>query len=162
METLLAQCPTLDAQRRIPLRSAHRLVHGGTNISLPVTWSRPPEGTQSIVVTIIDEHPIARHWVHWCIAAIPPTILGLPEGASLQTRLLPAGALETINSYGEPGYGGPAPPGGSGPHEYITSVFALSGVPSFKRAAYTKRQIDDLLRGMIIAAGSCTGIFERP
>jgi Raf kinase inhibitor-like YbhB/YbcL family protein len=128
---------------------------------LHVGWSETPNLTRSIVVTIIDHHPIANFWVHWCVSGIPPNIRELPEGASLHPHLLPAGVIETINSYGEPGYGGPAPPPGSGPHEYVISVYALGAAPQFKRALLTMKQIDVLIAGEILASGSCSGVFER-
>ncbi len=162
MDSLVVTCPVLDADHRIPLRHAFRRVRGGANVSVPLTWSRPPDGTRSLVLTIIDHHPVANLWVHWCVAGIPPDVVGIVEGASLNSRVLPAGAIETVNSYGEPGYGGPAPPGGTGPHDYVMSVYALSGVPAFRRAQFTRKQIDQLLDGMILASGTCTGVFERP
>ncbi len=162
MAALAVTCPALGSDRRIPLRHAHRSVSGGANVSLPVSWSAPPAGTRSLLVTIIDHHPIARLWVHWCVGGIPPGIVGLSEGASQNPGLLPAGAIETLNGYGQPGYGGPAPPAGSGPHEYVISVYALSGgVPAFRRASPGKKEIDDTVEGMVLAAGSCSGVFER-
>src|SRR5512143_4119635 len=133
MQSLAVDCPVLDTEHRIPLRNAFRRVRGGGDVSLPLTWSRPPDGTRSLVVTVVDVHPAANFWVHWCVAGIPPEFPGFAEGASLNPRLLPAGAIETVNTYGEPGYGGPAPPGGAGPHDYVMSVYALSGTPAFRR-----------------------------
>jgi Raf kinase inhibitor-like YbhB/YbcL family protein len=158
---LVVTSPALGVNRRIPVRCAHRHVRGGENISLPVSWSEPPDLTRSLVLTIIDHHPIANLWVHWCVLGIPPNIRELQEGASLHPHLLPAGIVETINGYGEPGYGGPAPPPGSGPHEYVISVHALSMVPQFKRSPLTVKQIDALIAGGILASGSCSGVFER-
>ena len=39
--------------------------------------------------------------------------------------LLPKGALQTRTDFGAPGYGGPCPPEGHGPHRYIFTVFAV-------------------------------------
>jgi Raf kinase inhibitor-like YbhB/YbcL family protein len=158
---LVVSSSAIGANRRIPLRCAHRRVRGGENISPPVSWSEPPDLTRSIVVTIIDHHPIAHFWVHWCVSGIPPNVRELQEGASLHPHLLPAGVIETVNSYGEPGYGGPAPPPGSGPHEYVISVYALGTDPQVKRTPLTMKQIDALMAGGILASGSCSGVFER-
>ena len=38
---------------------------------------------------------------------------------------MPAGAVEGRTDFGEPGYGGAAPPPGHGPHRYIFTVFAV-------------------------------------
>jgi hypothetical protein len=114
-----------------------------------------------MVVTVVDHHPIARRWVHWCVAGIPPDIRALLEGASLHPEVLPAGAIETINSFDQPGYGGPAPPGGTGPHEYVMTVYALDDVPRFLPLSLTEEQIERLIRNTVIASGDCTGVFER-
>jgi Raf kinase inhibitor-like YbhB/YbcL family protein len=159
--TLQIQCPALGADRRIPLRNAHSRVRGGENVSLPLSWSEPPPLTRSVVVTIVDHHPIARRWIHWCVVGIPPDLDGLPEGASLHPQMLPPGVMETVNTYGEEGYGGPAPPLGSGPHEYVITVYALSGLPAFSRSLLTEVRIGELMKGMVIASGECRGLFER-
>lgn len=161
MDSLVVTCPVLDPDHRIPLQHAFRRVRGGANVSVPLTWTRPPGGARSLVVTIIDVHPVANFWVHWCIAGISPDITGIAEGASLNPRVLPPGAIETVNSYGEPGYGGPAPPGGTGPHDYVMSVYALRGLPPFRRAQFSRKQIEQLLDGLVVASGNCTGVFER-
>jgi len=75
--------------------------------------------------------------------------------------MLPPGVIETVNTYGEEGYGGPAPPLGSGPHDYVISVYALSGLPSFSRSLLTEARIQELMKGMVIASGECVGVFER-
>ena len=161
MAPLLVTCPALGADKRIPLRHANRHVHGGENISPPVSWSEPPPLTRSILVTIIDLHPMARQWIHWCVSGIPPDVRELNEGASLHPHLLPTGVTETNNSFGEPGYGGPAPPPGSGPHEYEITVYALNGITSFKRSQMSWKEIDRLIGGMVIASGKCVGLYER-
>jgi hypothetical protein len=160
MPSLLVTCPALGADRRIPLRYAHSGVRGGENVSLPLSWSEPPSSTRSIIVTIIDHHPVARRWVHWCLAGIPQGIRELREGASLHAQLLPPGAVETINSYGEPGYGGPCPPRGSGPHEYVIRVYALADVPTITRSRLTEARIQEMIGEMVVASGECVGIFE--
>jgi Raf kinase inhibitor-like YbhB/YbcL family protein len=39
--------------------------------------------------------------------------------------LLPKGALQPRTDFGKPGYGGPCPPEGHGPHRYQFTLFAV-------------------------------------
>ena len=155
------ECPALTAGRLIPTRYAYTGVPGAKNISLPVKWSGLPEGTASCALSIIDIHPIANNWVHWCLVNIPPSALSVPEDASGQGSLLPPGSIECRNTYGTGGYGGPRPPRGSGPHEYVITVHALS-VP--KLAVVPGAEPGPVLRQIEeseIGKASLAGIFEQ-
>ncbi len=96
---------------------------GGRDISPPLEWSGLPKGTRSIALSVVDPHPVARNWVHWLVINIPPQVTGLTEGAS--RTAMPAGAKELVNSFGYTGYGGPQPPGGTGEHPYVFTLYAL-------------------------------------
>ncbi len=109
----------------IPEKYAYRIVQGGKNISLPFKWENPPEGTKSFAFLMYDRHPVAKNWIHWGIVDIAPSYKELPEGAS-KTNNMPENSIEIINSYGETGYGGPAPPKGTGKHEYACIIYALN------------------------------------
>ena len=113
------------AMARIPLVHAHGSVKGGGNVSPEFRWSDPPASTKSFALAIVDPHPVACHWVHWLVVDIPFRDRALPKGSS-RSSLLPAGVRELINSFGERGYGGPAPPAGSGEHPYVATLYALS------------------------------------
>ena len=82
----------------IPSQYARRAA-GGQNISIPLMWTDVPEGTQSIALSMVDQHPVARKWVHWLVINIPPNVTSLPEGAS--GKNMPAGAIEIGNSFAE-------------------------------------------------------------
>jgi Raf kinase inhibitor-like YbhB/YbcL family protein len=161
MEELLVSSPVLEQGRNLPVRYASRGVAGGKNTSPGLRWSNPPPGTRSIALTVIDHHPIARNWLHWCVVNIPPETSGLQEGASRNVTLMPEGAEELTNSFGEVGYGGPQPPAGSGVHEYVFEISALScdklAIP--RRAA--TEEIIRLLGQYTLARGSLSALFER-
>ena len=144
----------------IPLRYAHRSVPGGENISPSFIWKDPPAGTKSFALSIVDPHPVANNWVHWFMIDIPFQERALAEGASL-TRKVPVSAKELLNSYNEKGYGGPAPPKGSGSHPYVATLYALnvSSLPLGKDTV-----LSAFLRGLegkTIAEVSLTGYYER-
>ncbi len=119
-------CPALLSGKYLPTKCAHRGVQGGQNISPPVEWTEVPPGVKSFALSIIDRHPIAQNWLHWFVYNLPPTIREIPERASRVRDLLPPSAVESRNSFGEFGYGGPKPPRGSGVHSYEITVYALS------------------------------------
>jgi Raf kinase inhibitor-like YbhB/YbcL family protein len=144
----------------IPVKHAHRPVPGAENISPAFSWEDPPPGTRSFALSIVDPHPVANNWVHWFIIDIPFQERSLGEGAS-GTGRLPAGAKELLNSYNEKGYGGPAPPKGSGSHPYVATLYALN-TPSLPLGKDTV--LSAFLRtieGKSIAEASLTAYHER-
>ncbi|MGB2959274.1 MAG: YbhB/YbcL family Raf kinase inhibitor-like protein [Bacteroidota bacterium] len=154
-------CPALQGGKFIPSRYAYPGVRGGENTSLPVSWSMEPTETRSFVLSIIDRHPMARSWVHWILLDIPVTCHALPEGASGNRSRLPEGSVELHNSYGEPGYGGPMPPRGSGPHDYVIALHALN-VPSLslsEKSSYPELQT--ALKGKVLVSAEVIGVFEQ-
>jgi Raf kinase inhibitor-like YbhB/YbcL family protein len=132
---------------------------GGQNVSVPLTWSGVPAGTQSFALAMVDPHPIARNWVHWLVIDIPPGTASLPEGASGPG--MPHGALELQNSFGKPGYGGPQPPPGSGDHPYVFTLYALNTpkVDLGKNAGLAA--FEAALEGKILVTATMTGYFGR-
>lgn len=144
----------------IPLKYVHGMVPGGKNISPAFTWGDPPVSTKSFALTIVDPHPVAKNWLHWCMIDIPFRERGLPEGAS-RSHLVPPGAKELLSTYGEAGYGGPAPPAGSGVHPYVATVYALN-VPVLKldKDAGLAKFLR-VIEGKIIEEASMTGNFEQ-
>lgn len=99
----------------------------GTNRSPQLSWTNPPEGTKSYAVTMFDpDAPTGSGWWHWVAFDIPSTTSGLPAGAgSPGTEALPVGTVQSMTDFGKTGYGGPCPPPGHGPHQYIITVYAL-------------------------------------
>ena len=91
------------------------------NASPHLKWSGAPDGTKSYAVTCYDpDAPTGSGFWHWTVANIPADVTELPTGGPV-----PAGAVEGRTDFGEPGFGGAAPPQGHGPHRYIFTVFAV-------------------------------------
>ena len=153
-------CTSYENNGNIPIRHVHRTVRGGENVSPGFRWDDPPVTTKSFAFSIVDPHPVAKNWVHWFVIDIPFRERGVAEGAS-RTHALPIGAKELLNTYNELGYGGPAPPKGSGVHPYVATVYALN-VPSLslpKDAALSR--FLSAMEGSVIAEATMTGLFEQ-
>ncbi len=145
----------------VPLPCVHRSVRGGQNRSPAFSWSDPPLNTKSFALTIIDPHPVANNWIHWMVINMPFRFRSLPEGASRGSGL-PAGAREMRNSFGELGYGGPAPPKGSGSHPYVATLYALNVESLDLPGDATLRQFERAIEGKVAAEEKSTGYFGRP
>lgn len=98
----------------------------GENQSPQLNWSNAPEGTKSFAITMHDpDAPTGSGWWHWVVFDIPATTNEIPAGSGSVGGMLPAGAIQSMTDFGAPGYGGPCPPPGHGPHQYVITVHAL-------------------------------------
>jgi len=151
-------CPSFDEKGFFPARFVRAGTPGSRNVSPAVGWSDPPAGTASFALTIIDHHPIAHEWVHWCVVDIPAFVRVLDEGAS--GRSMPPGSRELANSFGEAGYGGPQPPRGSGPHDYQVTIHALR-IPCVDVGTNAGReQVQAAIHSAEISTSHVTGRYE--
>lgn len=99
----------------------------GKNQSPQLAWSNAPEGTKSFAVTMYDpDAPTGSGWWHWVVFDIPATTNELvTNSGNITLNLAPKGAIQSVTNFGMPGFGGPCPPEGHGPHQYIITVHAL-------------------------------------
>lgn len=98
----------------------------GDNQSPALSWENAPAGTKAFAVTMYDfDAPTGSGFWHWVVYNIPADVKELKAGAGNPAKnLLPAGAVQGLTDYGQPGYGGPAPVPGL-PHTYLITVYAL-------------------------------------
>lgn len=97
----------------------------GENQSPALSWSHPPAGTRSFVLTVYDpDAPTGSGWWHWVVLDIPATTTSLPTAIG-KSGTLPAGARESRTDMGRPGYMGFCPPKGDKPHRYVFTLHAL-------------------------------------
>lgn len=128
----------------------------GKDISPPLRWSTPPEGTESFALVLDDPDAPSGTWIHWVIYNIPAEARSLKEAVP-RTPNLADGGSNGKNSWNESGYGGPCPPSGS-THGYHFKLYALDTVLNIDAGA----SIDILYRimnGHILGHGELAGIY---
>ena len=129
----------------------------GSNISPPLNWGDPPEGTTSIVLISDDPDAPMGTWVHWVVYNIPPSVREFPENIPA-VKTLDNGALQGTTDFGRIGYGGPCPP--SGTHRYFFKLYALDTMLNFGPGA-TKKQVVEAMKGHVLAEGQLMGRYKR-
>lgn len=134
----------------------------GNDTSPPLWWSDAPEGTAQLALIMDDpDAPTEEPFVHWVIFAIPPDLGGLPVGVPHDRQLNDlGGAAQGTNDFGRIGYGGPAPPAGSGPHRYRLELFALDR-PLQLEPKVDHKALRAAMAGTILERTTFTGTYER-
>jgi Raf kinase inhibitor-like YbhB/YbcL family protein len=129
-----------------------RFTCDGDGRSPPLRWSGVPGGAREQALVVED--PDADRFVHWTVLRIPAHARAIAEGR------VPAGAIETENSFGDRGWGGPCPPEGDDPHRYVFALYT-----SDARLPLDKNSSPDDVRAALsdhaIARGTLTGRFGR-
>ena len=152
--TLSLSSPAFEEGDSIPIKYTCE----GQDISPPLVWSEPPEGTQSFVLIMDDPDAPGGVFTHWVIFNISPDTGKLTEAVSAQSRLLGV-ALQGKNDFGRIGYGGPCPPPGR-PHRYQFSLYALEQSLDLKAGA-SRKQVIEAMQGHVLAYGRLTGTYQR-
>lgn len=128
----------------------------GADLSPALEWEGEPSGTKSFALIMDDPDAPAGVWNHWLLFDIPASLHALAQGFK------PGQAGQSgANDFGRPGYGGPCPPKGHGPHRYFFKLFAVD-VPSLGLSSGARRAaLDRALKGHILAEASYMGRYER-
>ena len=111
--TFALRSPAAGPGDLLPFRHAR----AGSNTAPELHWRGVPVEAVELALVMVDI--TANDFVHWVIAGIDPTSVTLFEA------LVPPGAVQAINDFGELGWGGPAPPIGDDAHSYVFTLFAL-------------------------------------
>jgi Raf kinase inhibitor-like YbhB/YbcL family protein len=131
----------------------------GPDVSPPLAWDDPPDGTKSLALICDDPDAPSRTWVHWVIFNIPSDARKLDEAVPAR-RELEGGAKQGKNDFGNLGYGGPAPPKGK-PHRYFFKLYALDTTLDLPGGS-TKDQLTAAMQGHVLAQGQLIGTYQRP
>jgi Raf kinase inhibitor-like YbhB/YbcL family protein len=128
----------------------------GAGLSPTLEWTGEPSGTQSFALIMDDPDAPAGTWNHWLLYDLSPSVRVLAQGFRPGTL-----GVSGLNDFGKPGYGGPCPPKGHGPHRYYITLYALD-LPSLGvRPGATRADLDRALEGHILAKTQYMGRYER-
>ena len=129
----------------------------GKDISPPLMWDEVPEGVKSFALICDDPDAPMGTWVHWVTYNIKSGSRELPAKVLVQEKML-IGGFQGINDFGKIGYGGPCPP--SGIHRYFFKLYALDSELNLQRGV-TKKQLEDAMKGHIIAVAELIGKYKK-
>jgi Raf kinase inhibitor-like YbhB/YbcL family protein len=136
----------------------------GKNISPALQWAGAPAGTKSFALILqdIDAATGVGGFTHWIVYNIPATAAKLEKGAgTADGKLLPAGTAQAPTSFGAPGYGGPCPPAGDKPHQYVFTLYALGVEKLDLPANVTQAFAGFNINGNALAKTSFTALYGR-
>jgi hypothetical protein len=135
----------------------------GENISPQLNWKNAPAGTKSFAVTVYDpDAPTGSGWWHWVIYDIPATVQSLEKNAgNIAAAVAPKGSIQSMTSYGQPGFGGACPPPGDSPHQYIFTIYALKTDKLGLTATATSELVGFYLGQNVLAKASIVAYYSR-
>jgi len=116
-------------------------------------WGEPPAGTRSFALVIDDPDAPSGTFRHWGVFDIPASARSIGGGQHVGT--------EVTNDFGKPGYGGPCPPKGHGPHHYHFKLFALDVERLGVSPGATVVDVENAAQKHAIAQGELVGTYER-
>jgi Raf kinase inhibitor-like YbhB/YbcL family protein len=128
----------------------------GADVSPALEWKGFPAGTLSFALVLEDPDAPAGIWCHWVLYDLNEKTQGLAQGFRA-----PGMGLSGTNDFGKPGYNGPCPPKGHGPHRYFFKLFALAvhtlGLP----AGVKRGELLNAVKGHVLGEAQYMGRFER-
>ncbi len=133
-------------------RIPRRYTCEGADVSPALRWSGLPPGTVSLALVVGDPDAPGRTFTHWLAWGIDPASGGLAEGE--------AAPREGRNDFGAPGYRGPCPPAGHGPHRYFFTLHALDAALDLGPGA-RRRDVDAALERRVLEVAELVGTYER-
>lgn len=125
----------------------------GADQTPALKWDEPPTGTKSFALVIDDPDAPNGTFRHWGVFDIPASAGSIGGGQKIGT--------EVSNDFGKPGYGGPCPPKGHGPHHYHFKLFALDIGRLGLKADAKIRDIEREAEQHAVARGELIGTYER-
>ncbi|MDP9150255.1 MAG: YbhB/YbcL family Raf kinase inhibitor-like protein [Myxococcota bacterium] len=130
----------------------------GADRSPQLTWSAPPEGTQSFALVCDDPDASGGTFTHWIAYDLRGDLRALPEGADPSAF----GGAAALNDFKRAGYAGPCPPRRE-LHHYSFRVYALNARLNISTSA-TREDFEGALRagsGHVLAEGALVATFAR-
>jgi len=146
MRDLVVRSPVFESNKLIPAKYSC----DGDDVNPPLTVENVPEDAKSLVLIIDDPDAPMGVWNHWLVWNIPAGTREIEENS--------VPGVQGKNTGGRRRYGGPCPP--SGTHRYFFKVFALD-VELDLDAGAKKKDVENAMRGHVLAKGELLGLYHR-
>ncbi len=135
-------------------RIASKYTCDGADVNPPLKITNVPASAKSLVLIMDDPDaikPAGKVWDHWIVFNIPPTTTEILEGKE------PVGVhgKGTSNNLK---YHGPCPPDAE--HRYYFKLYALDTMLTLSEGV-TKKQVEEAMKGHILAEAELIGRYER-
>ena len=138
-------------QNHRPIPARH--TGDGEDLSPPLSWDGAPAGTRAFAVVVHDpDAPLVDGFTHWVAYGISAETTELSEGAEKLTQ--------GVNSLGNQGYNGPAPPPGHGVHHYYIWVYALDSEVGLE-PGLDRRALFERIEDHVLEQARLIGTYER-
>jgi Raf kinase inhibitor-like YbhB/YbcL family protein len=125
----------------------------GANRSPALSWGEPPQETKSFALVIDDPDAPSGTFRHWGAYDIPASTRSVAAGQKLGT--------EVMNDMNKPGYAGPCPPPGHGPHHYHFKLFALDTDRLGLSAGAKIADVENAAKQHAFGQAELVGTYER-
>jgi Raf kinase inhibitor-like YbhB/YbcL family protein len=132
----------------------------GENISPPLSWSNPPDGTKSFALLLFDPEGRAPAGVsHMVVYGIPANVKGFAEGELSKPSDKFVGGKSTMN-LGT--YTGPGTPPNTDWHHYTWTIIATDLDPKALQPGMTRDELAKALDGHVKGSAGLVTRFRHP
>lgn len=150
LKNLELTSPAFSALETIP----QRYTSDGENISPALQWDKlPPETKQLALICHDPDAPLPFGFTHWTLYNIPPEVIKVAEGGGHNFT-------QGVNSAGDSGYTGPAPPKGHGVHHYYFWLYALDR-PLTLEPGLNRAELLEAIADSVTAQARLVGTYQR-
>lgn len=150
LKDLEISSPAFSATETIPQRHTS----DGENVSPPLQWSKiPPETKQLVLICHDPDAPLPWGFTHWTLYNIGSDVTEIAEGDGNKYT-------EGLNTSGNNGYTGPAPPEGHGVHHYYFWLYALNQSLDL-RSGLNREELLEAIANYVTAQARLVGTYQR-
>ena len=132
----------------------------GENVSPPLAWKNPPEGTKSYILLMFDPEGRAPAGVsHWVAYGIPVSVTGFAEGevSKENDKYVGGSSLMKLGHYF-----GPCTPPNTDWHHYTFTLVATDLDPKALKPGLTREEVIKAAEGHTKGSAGLIGRFRHP
>lgn len=122
----------------------------GDEVNPPISIEGIPSSAKTVALILDDPDAPRGTFDHWIVWNIPPT-------SKIEENTVPG--IEGLNGASTQSYVGMCPP--SGTHRYFFKVYALDTKLDLKANATKKKDLENAMKGHILAKGELIGLYKR-